>query len=138
MESGLIRSQFGATSRRRPRHRIREERQCFSLKVYGSDACRLLTYFFHAPTEDCHHDGNSYLQHLDSSSTECITGHRYFICTPLTDYLDLPQCPVVKAHAKTIKRRKANHLRDDVILVTTIMSLMFVTHTLIAIVLFVI
>ena len=77
--------------RRRMRHPGSAQRQCISLKVFGSDAVRVPTYFFHAPTDDCHHSGKFYLEHLDSSSPDCLTAHRYVMCSPPIEKQDDPQ-----------------------------------------------
>ena len=77
--------------RRRMRHPGSAQRQCISLNVFGSDAGRVPTYFFHAPTEDCHHNGKFYLEHLDSSSPDCLTAHRYVMCSPSIEKQDDPQ-----------------------------------------------
>ena len=77
--------------RRRMRHPGSAQRQCISLKVFGSDAVRVPTYFFHAPTEHCHHSGKFYLEHLDSSSPDCLTAHRYVMCSPSIEKQDDPQ-----------------------------------------------
>ena len=77
--------------RRRMRHPGSAQRQCISLKLFGSDAGRVLTYFFHAPTEECHHNGKFYLEHLDSSTPDCLTAHRYVMCSPSIEKQDDPQ-----------------------------------------------
>ena len=77
--------------RRRMRHPGSAQRQCISLKVFGSDAVLVLTYFFHAPTEDCQHSWKFYLEHLDSSSPDCLTAHRYMMCSPSIEKRDDPQ-----------------------------------------------
>ena len=84
----------------RMRHPGSAQRQCISLKVFGSDAGRVLTYFFHAPTEDCHHSGKFYLEHLDSSSPDCLTAHRYMMCSPSIEKQDDPQNADIDSEAE--------------------------------------
>ena len=87
----LLPQPWNIIRRRRMRHPGSAQRQCISLKVFGSDAVRVPTYFFHAPTGDCHHGGKFYLEHLDSSSPDCLIAHRYVMCSPSIEKQDDPQ-----------------------------------------------
>ena len=75
---------------RRQRQMENATRRCISVEVHGSYTDQVFKYLFHAPTEDCRHNGHFYLEHLDSSSNECMTAQRYIVCAPLVESQGTP------------------------------------------------